>query len=405
MKRFQVGPGFLVAAAFIGPGTLVTASRAGAGYGTTLLWAVLFSVVATVILQDMAARVGLAGRRGLAEAIRDSLASPLIRAGALGLIAATILGGNAAFQTSNLLGASLGLSLLTGLPQGLLVAIVGGLAGALLMTGTYKTIQAVLVALVGVMSVVFCLIAVLTAPSLGELLSGFLFPRVPPGALLTVLALIGTTIVPYNLFLHASAALERWPDAERHDDNIRESRRDTLFSVALGGLITAAVVIAAAPLLGQGADAADAATVAARLEPLLGRAAPVFFGIGLFAAGLTSAITAPLAAAYAAGGAMGWRSDLRSGRFRLLWSFVLLTGIACGILLGGSPYQIILLAQAGNAVVLPLTLILLFIVVNRSGIMGKHCNSRLANTLGAIVVLVISGLSLVQLARVLGLAG
>ena len=272
MNRFRVGPGFLVAAAFIGPGTIVTASRAGAGYGTTLLWAVLFSVVATVILQDMAARVGLAGRRGLAEAIRDSLASPLIRAGALGLIALTILGGNAAFQTGNLLGASLGISLLTGLPQALLVAIIGGLAGALLMTGTYKAIQNALVALVGVMSVVFCLIAMLTAPSLGELLSGFLLPRVPPGALLTVLALIGTTIVPYNLFLHASAALERWPDAERHDENIRESRWDTLFSMALGGLITAAVVIAASPLLGQGADAADAAAVAARLEPLLGRA-------------------------------------------------------------------------------------------------------------------------------------
>ncbi len=405
MSRFRVGPGFLVAAAFIGPGTLVTASRAGAGYGTTLLWAVLFSVVTTVILQDMAARVGLAGRRGFAEAIRDSLANPLLRAGALGLIATTILVGNAAFQTGNLLGASLGVSLLTGLPQGLLVAIVGGLAGALLMTGTYRTIQNALVALVGLMSVVFLLTAVLTAPDLGELLSGLLIPRVPPGALLTVLALIGTTVIPYNLFLHASAVLERWPDADRNERNIRESRQDTLFSVALGGLITAAVVIAASPLLGQGADAADAATVAARLEPLLGSAAPLFFGIGLFSAGLTSAITAPLAAAYAAGGAMGWGTDLRSGRFRLLWGFVLLTGMFCGIFLGASPYQIILLAQAGNAVVLPLALVLLLIVANRSGIMGRYRNSRLANVLGAFVVFVIVGLSMVQLARVFGLAG
>ena len=241
MSRFRAGPGFLVAAAFIGPGTLVTASRAGAGYGTALLWAVLFSVVTTAILQDMAARVGLAGRRGLAEAIRDSLANPWLRAGALGLIATTILVGNAAFQTGNLLGASLGVSLLTGLPQGLLVAVVGGLAGALLMTGAYKIIQNALVALVGLMSVVFFVVAVLTAPDLGDLLSGLLVPRVPPGALLTVLALIGTTVVPYNLFLHASAALERWPDAEKNDENLSESRRDTLFSVALGGLITAAV--------------------------------------------------------------------------------------------------------------------------------------------------------------------
>jgi len=405
MRRFRVGPGFLVAAAFIGPGTLVTASRAGAGYGATLLWTVLFSVVTTVILQDMAARVGLAGRRGLAEAIRDSLANPRVRAAALGLIATTILAGNAAFQTGNLLGASLGVSLLTGLPQGLLVAIVGALAGALLMTGTYRTIQNALVALVGLMSVVFCLTAVLTAPDPRELLSGLLIPRVPPGALLTVLALIGTTVIPYNLFLHASAVLERWPDADRNEENVRESRQDTLCSVALGGLITAAVVVAASPLLGQGADAADAATVAARLEPLLGSAAPLFFGIGLFSAGLTSAITAPLAAAYAAGGALGWKADLRSGRFRLLWGFVLLTGMFCGIFLGASPYRIILLAQAGNAVVLPLTLVLLLIVANRAAVMGRHRNSRLANVLGGLVVLVIFGLSMVQLARVFGLAG
>ena len=402
MSRFRAGPGFLVAAAFIGPGTLVTASRAGAGYGTALLWAVLFSVVTTAILQDMAARVGLAGRRGLAEAIRDSLANPWLRVGALGLIATTILVGNAAFQTGNLLGASLGVSLLTGLPQGLLVAVVGGLAGALLMTGAYKVIQNALVALVGLMSVVFFVVAVLTAPDLGDLLSGLLVPRVPPGALLTVLALIGTTVVPYNLFLHASAVLERWPDAERNDENLSESRRDTLFSVALGGLITAAVVIAASPLFGQGGDA-DVAAVAARLEPLLGPAAPLFFGVGLFAAGLTSSITAPLAAAYAASGAMGWGADLRGGRFRMLWGFVLLTGMLCGVFLGASPYQIILLAQAGNAVVLPLTLILLLVVVNHTGIMGRHRNSRLANVAGGLLVLVIFGLSLGLLARLFGL--
>ena len=401
MSRFRAGPGFLVAAAFIGPGTLVTASRAGAEYGTALLWAVLFAVVTTAFLQDMAARVGLAGRRGLAEAIRDSLANPRLRAAALGLIATTILVGNAAFQTGNLLGSALGVSLLTDLPPGLLVAIVGGLAGALLMTGAYKTIQNALVGLVGLMSVVFFVVAVLTAPDVGDLLSGLLVPRVPPGSLLTVLALIGTTVVTYNLFLHASAVLERWPDAARNDENVRESRRDTLFSVALGGLITAAVVIAASPLMGQGGDA-DVGAVAARLEPVLGRAAPVFFGVGLFAAGLTSSITAPLAAAYAAAGALGWGADLRGLRFRLLWGAVLATGMFCGIFLGASPYQIILLAQAGNAVVLPLTLILLLVVVNRAGIMGRHRNSRLANVAGALVVLVILGLSAVQLARVFG---
>ena len=405
MTRLRFGPGLLVTAAFIGPGTLVTASRAGAGYGVTLLWAVLFSVAATGILQDMAARVGLAGRRGLAEAIHDSFANRWIRVGALGLIAGTILVGTAAFQTGNLIGAALGLNLLSGLPAGVLALSVGGLAAGVLMTGTYRTIQNTLVGLVGLMSIVFCAVAVLTAPDLGDLIAGILIPRLPPGSLLTVLALIGTTFVSYNLFLHASTVLERWPDAGRNDENLRESRRDTVFAVALGGLITAAVVVASAPLLGQGADAANAAAVADQLAPLLGRAAPVFFGLGLFAAGLTSAITAPLAAAYAVSGALGWPPDLRSGRFRLLWGLVLATGVVCAITLGGAPYQVILLAQAGNGIVLPLILILLLIVVNKTRIMGPHRNSRLANVLGAIVVLVISGLSLLQLARVLGLVG
>ena len=274
-----------------------------------------------------------------------------------------------------------------------------------MLTGTYQTIQNALVCLVGLMSIVFCAVAGLTAPDIGDLIAGVLIPRLPPGSLLTVLALIGTTFVSYNLFLHASTALERWPDASRNDENIRESRRDTVFSVVLGGLITAAVVVAASPLLGQGADAANAAAVAERLEPLLGRAAPVFFGLGLFAAGLTSAITAPLAAAYAAGGALGWPPDLRSGRFRLLWGFVLATGVFCAVALGGSPYYVILLAQAGNGLVLPLTLILLLMVVNKTRIMGTHRNSRLTNVLGVIVVLVISWLALLQLARVLGRAG
>ena len=165
MKKFRFGPGLLVTAAFIGPGTIVTASRAGAGYGVTLLWAVLFSVAATVILQDMAARVGLTGRRGLAEAIRDSLDNRRIRVGALGLITVTILVGNAAFQTGNLIVASLGLSLLSGLPQEALALVVGGLAAGLLLTGTYQTIQNALVCLVGLMSIVGIVKLRLTAVS------------------------------------------------------------------------------------------------------------------------------------------------------------------------------------------------------------------------------------------------
>ena len=104
------------------------------------------------------------------------------------------------------------------------------------------------------------------------------------------------------------------------------------------------------------------ATVGQRLEPLLGPAAPVLFAAGLFAAGLTSSITAPLAAAYAVSGAFGWPPDLRSTRLRLLGGFVLVTGVLFGVLFGGSPYRVIILAQAANALFLPVVLVLLLII-------------------------------------------
>ena len=402
MTKLRLGPGLLVSAAFIGPGTIVTASAAGAGHGAALLWTIVFAVGAAIVLQDMAARVGIAGRRGFAESIRASIASPPLRLTLTFLVAAGILLGNAAFQAGNLLGASLGFNVLTGLHANVGVLLMGGTAAALLLSGRYKTIQNVLIGLVVVMSIVFCIVAALTAPSIRELAAGALVPRIPPGGLLVVLALIGTTIVPYNLFLHASTALEQWPDASRNDTNVKEARFDTIFSVALGGLVTASVLVTAMPLQGAGGEV-TAATIGQRLEPILGPAAPLLFGAGLFAAGLTSSITAPLAAAYAAAGAFGWAPDLRSARLRLAWGFVLGTGLLSALLLGGSPFRVIVLAQASNALLLPLLLVVLLAIANRVEIMGRFRNSRLANVVGALVVLVIAALSAMQIARLAGL--
>ena len=180
--RLRLGPGLLVSAAFIGPGTIVTASTAGAGYGAALLWTIVFAVAATVVLQDMAARVGLAGRRGFGESIRASVASPVLRRTLTFLVGAGILLGNAAFQAGNLLGASLGFNLLTGFHANIGVVLMGATAAGLLLSGTYKTIQNVLIGLVVVMSVVFCVVAALTAPSVHSSIWGSASWRMKPSA-------------------------------------------------------------------------------------------------------------------------------------------------------------------------------------------------------------------------------
>jgi manganese transport protein len=399
----QLGPGFLVAAAFIGPGTVTTASVAGARFGHDLLWAVGFSILATIILQEMAARLGLVTRAGLGEALRTTFRHPAARVGAIGLVVGAIAFGNAAYQAGNLTGAAIGLEALTGLSLRTWAPLVGLAAFGLLISGAYRWIERVLIALVAVMSIVFVTTMVMGRPDFSGLARGLLVPRMPDGSLLTVLALIGTTVVPYNLFLHASAATEKWGGRMPTGDALRAARTDAALSISLGGLVTIAIVMTAAAVFARGTTLESAAAMAAQLEPLLGPAAHAFFAAGLLAAGLTSAITAPLAAAYATTGALGWPTDLTSGRFRAVWVVILAAGVIPATL-GARPVAAIVLAQALNGLLLPVVAVFLLVAMNRTDRLGRYANGRGANVLGALVVLIAAALGAVQLLKVAGVA-
>ncbi len=398
----KFGPGILVTAAFIGPGTVTTASIAGAEYGFALLWALLFSVFATMILQDMAARLGLITRRGLAEALRENFAGSWLGGAAIALVVLAIGFGNAAYEAGNIIGAAIGLESILALPMSAWAVLVGLLAAALLASGTYALIEKLLVALVLLMSGVFLATLVQVGPDLGAMLRGALLPQVPSGSLLTVIALVGTTVVPYNLFLHASAVQEKWPAATDTRQALREARIDTGLSIGLGGLITLAVMSTSAAAFFGGDSEFSAANMARQLEPLLGSGARYFFAAGLFAAGLSSAVTAPLAAAYAVCGVLGWSQDLKSPRFRAVWITVLVCGTGFAAL-GTKPLLAILFAQAANGFLLPICALFLLVVMNRRGSLGEHVNSALINGLGGLVVLVTVGLGALKVLRVFGL--
>jgi manganese transport protein len=323
----NLGPGLLVAAAFIGPGTVTTASVAGASTGYAILWALVFSIFATIVLQEMSARLGIVSREGLGEALRTTFRNPVFSILAVLLVVAAITFGNAAFEAGNITGAALGMQGLIGGSTQVWAIVVGAGAFALLASGRYKFVERALVALVVVMSFVFLVTAAIVRPDFGAVLSGIFVPSIPAGALVTIIALIGTTVVPYNLFLHASSVQEKWPESVPTGRALSESRFDTTFSVVLGGLITLAIVAtAAAAFFAEGIEIDSAATMAEQLEPLLGPAARYFFAAGLLAAGLTSAITAPLAAAYATSGALGWRRDLSARRFQAVWAAIIIVG-------------------------------------------------------------------------------
>lgn len=380
-----------MAAAFIGPGTVTTATLAGGRFGVVLLWALLFSVLATLVLQEMAARLGLVTGRGLGEAIRERFRGAVSRPVAVLLVLSAIAVGNAAYQTGNLLGGSLGAEALAGggaRGWSLGLAVVAFL---LLWSGSYRLVERFLVGLVVVMSVVFVATAAVLAPSAGEILGGLLVPSVPRGGEAVAVGLIGTTVVPYNLFLHASAVRERWSGPE----GLPAARLDALLSIGLGGAVSMAIVVTAASAAGT--EVTGAADMARQLEPLLGGWAQGFFALGLLAAGLSSAITAPLAAAYAARGALGWSGGLDTGRFRAVWIAVLLTGAGFAAA-GFRPVPAILFAQVANGLLLPAVALFLVVAANDGERMGRWKNGPALNALAGLVLLVAAGLGLRALA-------
>ena len=376
----KIGPGVLVAAAFIGPGTVTACTLAGVGFGYALLWAMLVSVIATIVLQEMSARLGIVTQRGLAEVIKGELKAKTARYLVLGIILSAILVGNAAYEAGNIGGAVLGLEALLGENFSYVYPwVIGACAFILLYFGNYKLIEKAFVSLVLVMSLSFILTAVVTKPDVMEVLSGILVPRTPKGSLLTIVALVGTTVVPYNLFLHASLVKEKW----KSTDNLIDARRDTVIAIVLGGLVSMAIIIAASSIPAQ--EVSGVMDLAKGLEPLYGSSAKYFMGVGLFAAGITSAITAPLAAAYVASSCFGWKADLKDIRFKRVWMIILGLGVVF-LSFGIKPIEIIKFAQIANGILLPITAIFLFWAVNRSTVMGKFQNNPFQNFLGFVII-------------------
>lgn len=393
MRFPRIGPGAVVTAAFIGPGTVTTCLRAGVEFRYALLWALVFATIGTIIFQEMAARLGVAGEIGLGEAIRRRFdRQPVGYFLAALLVVAAIGLGNAAYQTGNLLGAASGLQILGGGHVAAWGAAIALLASLFLWRGSYKLLERVLVTMVICMSIVFLVTAVAVVQSPGDLLSGALVPRLPAGSDLVALGLVGTTIVPYNLFLHASSARERWRGA----NDLSAARADLGVAIVLGGVISMAIVITGAAQFGSSID--SPMQMAAMLEPLLGQWATTFFAIGFFAAGMTSAITAPLAAAYAVSGVLGWVQDLRSPLVRMIWMAVMAVGLGF-TLAGVRPVPAIVFAQAANAILLPAIAIFLLIVMNDRRQLKGATNGIVANALGGLIVLVTLLLSAVALWR------
>ena len=395
-KLFKnLGPGPLIAAAFIGPGTVTLCTLAGVKFGMSLLWTLLIAVLASITLQSMAVKIGIIGKKSITEALKDEISNPVIKYIIITLIFMTILIGNTAYEAGNISGAVMGLETLFGqikidfkdFSLNIHAIIIGLLAGSLLWIGKYRIIERCLIGLVIIMSIAFLFTAIATRPSLLSVLSGLLSFKAPAGSLLTIIGLVGTTIVPYNLFLHAELVKEKWNDK----GDLKFALKDLVIALGLGGLISLSIVITASSI--KATDINTVGDLALGLESVFGTFSRQFLAIGLFAAGITSTITAPLAAAYVVCGCFGLSTNLQSNYFKFIWLSIILFGVffsATGLKL----ITIIQFAQITNGVLLPIMVGLLLWMMNKSSLLGNFKNNNLQNAIGFIIIVVSLFLSL-----------
>lgn len=383
-KIRSMGPGILVVGTFMGPGSITSATRAGAGFGYTLLWTVVFSIIAVIVLQEMASRFGIVTQTGLAEGITSHLENrPVLRRVMIAVIAFSITLGGMAYMGGDLTGTAMGVSTMTGIPSNIVAAIWGCCILIIINIGddVLKTLMKLLAVTVTVMAIVFTVTMVVTKPDLSEVFRG-LMPTIPHGSALTCVAMIGTTVVPYNMFIHATSSRRTWSDPRQ----LPLSRFDTTVTMIVGGMITAAIMISAGAVI-RGVDVTSAADMAGSLEPLLGRFAKPFLCIGMIAAGVSASTGTPLGVSYVLAGLLGWEMSKKDKRFFYTNIIVVVTGIMVAAT-GFNPVSIIMTAQAVNGIFLPIVVFLLVYLCSREKLMGEYKSTSLQNILGILVGLI-----------------
>lgn len=399
----NIGPGTVIAAAFIGPGTITMCSIAGTMYGLDLMWALLFSLLMTTVLQLTAAKIGLITQKGLSSNLLDSFDNLVFKYLALVLVLSAILVGNTAYEAGNISGGVLGVSSIfgqlsysyNGFIINLYSLLVGLLAFVILFVGNRRLIERVLIGLVLMMSLAFLTSAIIVKPDFYLIMEGLFIPKLPKGSLLVVIGLIGTTVVPYNIFLHASLVSDKWSGIS----DLKFVKIDTLLAVVLGGIISISVMITASSVADIKIESAS--DLALGIEPLFGSFSKLIISLGLFAAGLTSSVTAPLAAAYVTCGCMGWKTNVKSKKFRIVWFIVLFMGILFSSL-DFKSIEIIKFAQVANGILLPVIAVFLLVVANNKRLLKSQVNGYLFNLITVIIILFTMFIGIKSILSVIG---
>jgi manganese transport protein len=379
---WYLGPAFVASVAYMDPGNFATNIEGGARFGYELLWVLLWSNAMAILVQYLAAKLGIATGRTLPENCRAEFSRPVT----VGLwIAAEVAA--MATDLAEFLGAALGFYLLFGIPL-LPAAIVTGVCVMLILAIEqvgFQWLERVIMFFVGVIGVAYAVEMFLGKPSWMPILKNVFVPEFHSSSIYLAVSMLGATVMPHVIYLHSALVQSRRDPLDRKEHHHRKMELiDVLLAMNGAWLINSAmVVMAAAVFFRSGIHVSSIEAAHDTLVPLLGKFAGVAFAVALLCSGLSSSTVGTMAGQVILQGFMNFRISI------FLRRIVTMIPAIAVIAWGLDPLKTLVLSQAVLSFCLPFAMIPLLMLTRRKDLMGMHVNRPLTNYLAVLATVVI----------------
>ncbi len=374
-----LGPGIITANVDNDAGGIAVYSAAGANYGYRLLWALIPTMVALIVIQEMCSRMGVVTSKGLADLIRENF-----RVKTTVWIMAALVFTNATNTASEFAGLAAAGEIL-GVSRYLVVPLCAAFVWVLVVKGTYRLVEKAFL-FACVIYLAYPISGFLAHPDWSEVSRQTFLPSLhaDPGLLIMLISIVGTTIAPWMQFYLQASVVEKGTRPEQY----AWGRFEVILGCVIAIVVAFFIVVACgATIFKTGQPITDAAQAAEALRPLAGAFCSILFAIGLFNASLFAASVLPLSTALAVCEGIGWergvdRTFREAREFYLLYTFLIVIGAATVLLPGMSHtslLKIMLISQFLNGLLLPVLLVLMLRLINDRALMENRVNSRLYN--------------------------
>ena len=391
----SIGPGLLVTVGFIDPGNWASNMAAGSQFGYSLLWVVTLSTIMLIVLQHNAAHLGIVTGECLAESATRHMPRPFSR-----FVLLTALAASVATAMAEILGGAIALQMLFGLPLRVSAAVVAAVSLVMLLTNSYTRVERWIIGFVSLIGLSFLFEIALVRADWASAVVGSVAPSIPLGSSSIIVSVLGAVVMPHNLFLHSEIIQGQRIDREGEGaiaERLRNEFVDTLFSMVVGWAINSAMVLLAASVFWNvGTPVTDLAQAASTLEPMLGGAASTVFALALLFAGVSSSVTAGMAAGAISAGLAGEPYDVRDrhSSIGIVATFIL---ALASIFFVQDAFQGLVWSQALLSLQLPLTIFMQIWLTSSPQVMGKYANSRSLKAVLVTIGLIVTALNLVLL--------